>query len=123
MQTDKITDKIVDWLKEYATNANVKGYVVGVSGGVDSAVVSTLCAMTGLKTLLIEMPIRQNQDEVNRAWEHMEYLKKCFMNVEAISVNLINVSPALGFTGCPLQSGLGNKKLCTIGFAALNICQ
>ncbi len=91
MQTDKITDKIVDWLKDYAIKANVKGYVVGVSGGVDSAVVSTLCAMTGLKTLLLEMPIRQNQDEVNRAWEHMEHLKKRFANVEAISVNL---SPA-----------------------------
>lgn len=91
MQTDKITDKIVSWLKDYAIKANVKGYVVGVSGGVDSAVVSTLCAMTGLKTLLLEMPIRQNQDEVNRAWEHMEHLKKRFANVEAISVNL---SPA-----------------------------
>lgn len=91
MQTDKITDKIVSWLKDYATQARVKGYVIGVSGGVDSAVVSTLAAMTGLKTLLIEMPIRQNPDEVNRAWEHMEDLKKRFSNVEAISVNL---SPA-----------------------------
>lgn len=88
MQTDKITERIVSWLKDYAEKAHVKGYVVGVSGGVDSAVVSTLCAMTGLKTLLIEMPIRQNQDEVNRACEHMEYLKKRFSNVEAISVNL-----------------------------------
>lgn len=91
MQTDKITDRIVNWLKDYAKKANVKGYVVGVSGGIDSAVVSTLCAMTGLKTLLLEMPIRQNQDEVNRAWEHIEDLKKRFSNVEAKSVNL---SPA-----------------------------
>lgn len=91
MQTEKITERIVSWLKDYAVKANVKGYVVGVSGGVDSAVVSTLCAMTGLKTLLIEMPIRQNADEVNRAWEHMEHLKERFPNVEAISVNL---SPA-----------------------------
>ncbi|QDP84535.1 NAD(+) synthase [Chryseobacterium sp. SNU WT5] len=88
MQTDKITDKIVNWLKDYASKANVKGYVIGVSGGIDSAVVSTLAAMTGLKTLLIEMPIRQNPDEVNRAWEHMEDLKKRFSNIEAISVNL-----------------------------------
>ncbi|MGA9212044.1 NAD(+) synthase [Kaistella sp.] len=88
MQTEKITEKIVSWLQDYAGKANVKGYVIGVSGGVDSAVVSTLCAMTGLKTLLIEMPIRQNLNEVDRAWEHMEYLKKRFANVEAISVNL-----------------------------------
>ena len=88
MQTQKITEKIVSWLKDYAEGANVNGYVVGVSGGVDSAVVSTLCAMTGLKTLLIEIPIRQKVDEVNRAWEHMEDLKKKFTNIEAISVNL-----------------------------------
>ena len=88
MQIQKITDKIVTWLKDYAENAGVKGYVVGVSGGVDSAVVSTLCAMTGLKTLMIEMPIRQKPAEVNRAWDHMNDLKQRFTNVEAISVNL-----------------------------------
>lgn len=88
METGKITERIVSWLKDYAGKAGVKGYVIGVSGGIDSGVVSTLCAMTGLKTLLIEMPIRQNPDEVNRAWEHMEDLKKRFSNVEAISVNL-----------------------------------
>lgn len=88
MQTEKITEKIVSWLKDYAENAHVKGYVIGVSGGVDSAVVSTLCAMTGLKTLLIEMPIRQKEEEVNRAWEHMNHLKLRFPNVEATSVNL-----------------------------------
>lgn len=88
MQTEKITERIVSWLHDYAKNAHVKGYIVGVSGGVDSAVVSTLCAMTGLKTMLLEMPIRQNPDEVSRAWEHMEDLKNKFPNVEASSVNL-----------------------------------
>ncbi|MDY3338976.1 NAD(+) synthase [Riemerella anatipestifer] len=89
MQTDKVIQHIVNWLKDYAQKANVKGYVVGVSGGVDSGVVSTLCAMTGLKTLLLEMPIRQQQDQVSRAWEHIEDLKKRFPdNVEAMSVNL-----------------------------------
>ena len=88
MQTEKITERIVSWLKNYAAKAHVKGYVIGVSGGVDSAVVSTLCAMTGLKTLLIEMPIRQKQEEVNRAWEHMNQLNQSFENVEAISVDL-----------------------------------
>ena len=88
MQTEKITEKIVSWLKNYALDANVKGYVIGVSGGVDSAVVSTLCAMTGLKVLMIEMPIRQKEAEVSRAWEHMNQLKERCENVEAISVNL-----------------------------------
>lgn len=91
METEKITERIVSWLKNYAEKADAKGYILGVSGGVDSAVVSNLCAMTGLKTLLLEMPIRQKEDEVNRAWEHLNYLKKNFENVEALSVNL---SPA-----------------------------
>ena len=88
MQTQKVIDHIVHWLKDYAEKSGVKGYVLGVSGGVDSGVVSTLAAMTGLKTLLIEMPIRQKEDQVNRAWEHMNDLKSKFPNVEAMSVNL-----------------------------------
>ena len=88
MQTEKITEKIVSWLKEYAENAKVKGYVIGVSGGVDSGVVSTLCAMTGLNLLMLEMPIRQNEDQVNRAWEHMNDITKRFPNAKAMSVNL-----------------------------------
>ena len=88
MQTEKITERIVSWLKDYAQKANVKGYIIGVSGGVDSGVVSTLCAMTGLEILLLEMPIRQKEDQVNRAWEHIEDLKKKFPNAQAMSVNL-----------------------------------
>ncbi|PXW16762.1 NAD+ synthase [Chryseobacterium sp. CBTAP 102] len=88
MQTQKVIDHIVNWLKDYATNAKVKGYVIGVSGGVDSGVVSTLAAMTGMKTLLIGMPIRQKADQVDRAQDHMNDLKSRFPNVETISVNL-----------------------------------
>lgn len=88
MQSEKIINHIVNWLKDYAEKANVKGYVLGVSGGVDSAVVSTLCAKTGLKVLLLELPIRQKQEEVNRAWEHIEHLKSKYPNVEAMTVDL-----------------------------------
>lgn len=88
MQTQKVIDHIVNWLKDYATNAKVNGYVIGVSGGVDSGVVSTLAAMTGMKTLLIGMPIRQKADQVDRAQDHMNDLKSRFPNVETISVNL-----------------------------------
>lgn len=76
MQTEKVIDYIVNWLKDYATKAGVKGFVIGVSGGVDSGVVSTLCAKTGLEVLLLEMPIRQKQDQVNRAQEHIKDLEK-----------------------------------------------
>ena len=88
MQIEKITEKIVSWLKDYAQNAKMNGYVIGVSGGVDSGVVSTLCAMTGLNLLMLEMPIRQNEDQVNRAWEHMNDITKRFPNAKAMSVNL-----------------------------------
>ena len=52
-----IIEYIVDWLKEYANNAKVDGFVIGISGGIDSALTSTLCAQTGLRTLCVEMPI------------------------------------------------------------------
>lgn len=88
MQTEKIINHIVLWLKDYATKARINGYVVGVSGGVDSGVVSTLCAMTGLKVLVIEMPIRQKEDQVDRALEQIDFLKNKFPNVDGMSVNL-----------------------------------
>ena len=91
MQTQKVIDHIVSWLKEYAVKANVNGYVIGVSGGVDSGVVSTLCAMTGLEVLVLEMPIRQKEDQVNRAQDHIADLKAKFPNVKAHTVNLTPV--------------------------------
>lgn len=59
MQTQAVIRHIADWLKNYAATAHAKGFVVGVSGGIDSAVVSAIAARTGLKALLLEMPIRQ----------------------------------------------------------------
>ena len=52
---------IVKWLKTYARSANISTFVVGISGGIDSSVVSALCARTGLKTIVVQMPIRQNK--------------------------------------------------------------
>ena len=80
-QSEKINQHIVKWLLDYATNAKVKGFVVGISGGIDSALTSTLCAQTGLPTLCIEMPIHQAESHVNRANEHIDQLKKRFPNV------------------------------------------
>ena len=88
MQTQAIIRHIVQWLKDYAEQAHAKGFVVGVSGGIDSAVVSTLAAQTGLSVLLLEMPIRQKADQVNRAQEHMGRLKQRYPNVKAQSVDL-----------------------------------
>ncbi len=91
MNVEKVTEHIVKWLKDYAESARVKGYVVGVSGGIDSAVTSTLCAMTGLDVLCVEMPIHQHQDHVTRAQEHIAQLKKRFGNVSDVRSDLTPV--------------------------------
>jgi len=88
MKTQKIAEHIIGWLKDYAHNAGVKGFVVGVSGGIDSAVTSTLCANTGLPTICVEMPIHQHPDQVNRAQEHITQLKARFSNVTDTCVDL-----------------------------------
>jgi NAD+ synthase len=58
---------IVQWLKAYARSAKIDTFVVGISGGIDSSVVSALCARTGLKTIVVQMPIRQNRKLDNRS--------------------------------------------------------
>ena len=88
MQTEKVIDYMVEWLKEYLSRSGMKGLVVGVSGGVDSAVVSTLCAMTGYPVLCVEMPIHQAKDQVDRARDHVVQLKKRFPNLTDIQVDL-----------------------------------
>lgn len=87
-QTEKINDFIVSWLREYAVNAKVKGFIIGISGGIDSAVTSTLCAQTGLPTLCLEMPIHQSENHIRRAKEHIVKLGKKFPNVTTIETNL-----------------------------------
>lgn len=91
MQTEKVVDRIVNWLKDYATNAGVNGFVIGISGGIDSAVTSTLCAKTGLNVLCIEMPIHQAESHVSRAQEHIIQLKQRFDNVDNTVTNLTPV--------------------------------
>ena len=91
MQTKNIIDHIVNWLTEYASKTNIKGFVVGVSGGIDSAVTSTLCAKTGLEVICIEMPIHQAESHVSRAQEHISHLENNFKNVTGIRANLTPV--------------------------------
>ncbi len=88
IQVEKVNEHIVNWLKTYADNAKVSGFVVGISGGVDSAVTSTLCAQTGLTTLCVEMPIHQAKNQVSRGREHIDQLQKRFPNVNRAEANL-----------------------------------
>ena len=82
---------IVDWIKNYKETNNLNGFVVGVSGGVDSALTSTLCALSGIKTLCLNMPIKQKEEQYKRAERHIQWLKKKFDNVESVDVNLTKV--------------------------------
>ena len=95
MKTEKVIDHIANWLKDYITKSGQTGFVVGVSGGIDSAVTSTLCAKTGLRTLCVEMPIHQASNQVSRAQEHIAQLKKRFANVTNVEVNLTPVYESL----------------------------
>jgi NAD+ synthase len=91
LEIEKVNLHIVNWLKTYAENAKVNGFVIGISGGVDSAVTSTLCAQTGFKVLCVEMPIHQAHSHVTRGREHIEQLKKQFPNVTSIEADLTSV--------------------------------
>ncbi|NNF75644.1 MAG: NAD(+) synthase [Flavobacteriaceae bacterium] len=95
MKTEKVVDHIVTWLKDYATKAGLKGYVVGVSGGIDSAVTSALCARTGLEVLCLEMPIHQAPSQVNRAYQHIEWLQDNYEHVKMTQIELTPVFDSL----------------------------
>ena len=66
MQTTAIINYISDWLLNYTKTSRAQGFIIGISGGVDSAVTSTLAAKTGLPLLCVEMPIHQNKIQVDR---------------------------------------------------------
>lgn len=73
-----LANEIVAWLKDYAVRNNRKSWAVGVSGGVDSALVSTLCAMTELPTHCVILPCESKNDEIDRAVKHITWLRSMF---------------------------------------------
>ena len=91
MKTKEVIVHITDWLRDYALEAGAEGFVVGVSGGIDSAVSSTLGACTGLPLLCIEMPIFQGRDQVSRAQQHIAFLEQSLPNVSSQEVELTPV--------------------------------
>jgi len=90
MKTNDVALHITNWLKEYAKISKINGFIIGISGGIDSAVTSTLCAMTDLNVICLEMPIQQNPDHVLRAKEHINFLKNKYSNVQS---KLIDLNP------------------------------
>ena len=81
---------ISNWIKDYAETmpSKAQSLVIGFSGGIDSSVSSTLSAMTGLKTIVLSMPIRQKSHQHDLSLKHQEWLTKNFKNVEAHTINL-----------------------------------
>ncbi len=88
MNSDKIIQHISNWLLDYSNSSKTDGFVIGVSGGIDSAVTSTLCAMTGKKVLCLEIPIHQAASQVTRAHEHIAWLKNRYNNVSDLHIEL-----------------------------------
>ncbi len=86
----RVSEHIINWINTYLEESNIDGLVVGVSGGIDSALTSTLCAETGKKLICIEMPIKQGNDQVSRSKKHIEWLKSKYSNVSSVLINLDN---------------------------------
>lgn len=99
MQTQKIAEHITQWLKVYAEQAHQNGFVIGVSGGIDSAVTATLCAQTGFPVLLLEMPIHQAENQVSRAQELINQLQAQYPQVTSKRVELTPVFEAFKEAG------------------------
>ena len=85
---EDLAEQIVDWIKDYYWDNDLGGLVVGVSGGIDSAVVSTLCARTGLPTYILTMPLDSKKENTELSDTHAEFLKNKYPNVVHYDIDL-----------------------------------
>lgn len=90
MKNKEVINHIVKWLKDYSDQSRTNGFVIGISGGIDSALTSTLCAETGKSVICLNMPIHQHKEEYDRGHEHINWLKQKFPNVTSHEVDLTN---------------------------------
>jgi NAD+ synthase len=90
MKVSEKTIYISNWIKNYVeqTPNKIESLIIGISGGIDSSVASTLSAMTGLKTIVLSMPIKQRSSQHDLSIKHQDWLIKNFKNVEAYTINL-----------------------------------
>ena len=114
MEVSKKVIFIKDWILNYVNSMpkKAKSLVVGISGGVDSSVTSTLCAMTGLKTIVVSMPIKQILSQHDLSLKHKEWLTNKFKNVESHTIELDEVfksfkNKLLNFNN---EHGLANSR-------------
>lgn len=94
MKSKQRIKHIVKWIRNYAKTARVDTLVVGISGGIDSSVVSALCAETGLQTIVVQMPIRQNKQLDNRSSMQATWLMDRYKNIVHMSMDLTSVFSA-----------------------------
>ncbi len=100
---------ISNWIKDYVEKmpSKAQSLVIGISGGIDSSVSSTLSAMTGIKTIVLSMPIKQKSTQHDLSLKHQEWLVKNFKNVEAYTVNLDKLFETFENTLSNFNSELG----------------
>jgi len=114
MEVSKKIVFIKDWILNYVNSMPVKAesLVIGISGGIDSSVTSTLCAMTDLKTIVLTMPIKQNNEQKNLSLLHKKRLVDKFKNVESHSLELDNVFKNFENTlsGFKNEHGMANSR-------------
>ena len=94
---EQLKTRIVNWIKDYYWKYNIKALVVGVSGGIDSAVVSTLCAETGLPTYVLTMPLHSKKENTELSNAHAKALVDKYPNVTVVNVDLSNTYESLLF--------------------------
>ena len=104
---NKLSEYIEDWLVKYIRKSQMDGFVVGVSGGIDSAVTSTICARTGYPTRCLEMPIHQNKSQVSKARKHIQWLEENYENVSHHNLSLSKLFDEFCFS---LPNGINNDK-------------
>ena len=114
MDSNKIILKIKDWINDYVGKMDkpAKSLVIGISGGIDSSVSSTLCAMTGLKTIVLSMPLRQKNQQHDLSIKHLKWLKSKFKNVEGhvVELDLVYDSFKKTLKDFDNEHGLANSK-------------
>jgi NAD+ synthase len=110
LDLNKLKVEITNWIKDYCINNDISSLIVGVSGGIDSALVSTLCANTGIKTYMILLPLNQKSEQTKRGEKHISWLSKRYLNIERIKIDLSEVFKTFKNT---LNSDLHND----LGFA------
>ena len=93
MNSDKKIEHISNWIKKYISSLKFQSpsLIIGVSGGIDSAVTSTLCCKTGFKTIAVSMPIKQNASQHDLSLKHLDWLNSNFNNVNTMIIELDDV--------------------------------